>query len=444
MMVAAAGVMVLALTPPAQSYIDMPAEGLTIPRLLLEFRSVAVYEVERVDIERGAVKYKMIERLQGGANAAEVRHALKYGEGVPGELKTLKPGQRAVLFAGDGYGRGVTLVEGAWYCSNHDPRGGWWNIAYTAGHYDFNCAYAGSVAALVPAIQKLLRGDDVVVQCRKKSRAPELQWIRSSLREPHKKPVVEAPKNTRLTDSAAKDDFAERTPVDRLVAALDNPHVSARVGAALALGRLGGEGKSAVPALIGALAKDKDPFVRRAAAVALGEIGPDATAAVPTLIGVLQGHYENVEGLVGAEASLAVSRVDPQGKASVALLAPKLRDASPDVRMQTASALAILGEVVKDAAPALCGALKDSIADVRYAVAVALGSIRPDPAVAVPALIEALQDKHMYVRSVAARSLGNFGPAAKAALPALEARLKDPDADVRQTAGDALRRIRGE
>jgi hypothetical protein len=417
----------------------MPAEALTIPRLLLEFRTVGVYEVERADIERGAVKYKLVERLQG-ASAAEAKHALKYGEGVPGEFKNLKPGQRAVLFTGDGYGRSVTLIEGAWYCSNYDPKGGWWLIAYTAGHYDFNCAYVGSTAALVPAIQKLLRGEDVVVQCRKKSRTPELQWIRSSLREPHKKPVVEAPKTAPPPGPVT----VRNEPVDRLVAALESPDVGARVGAALALGRLGREGKAAVPALMAALAKDKDPFVRRATAVALGEIGPEAAAAVPTLIGVLQGHYENVEGLVGAEASLAVARVDPQGKASVALLAPKLRDPSPDVKMRTAGALGILGGVVKDAAPALCAALKDPSVDVRYAVAVALGGIGPDPAVAVPALIEALQDKHMYVRSVAARALGNIGTPAKAAIPALEARLKDADADVRQAAGDALRRIRGE
>ena len=63
--------------------------------------------------------------------------------------------------------------------------------------------------------------------------------------------------------------------------------------AAEALGQIGPDAKSAVPALTSALTggmkKDmNDAEVRTAAAVALGGIGPDAKSALPTLTAIAE------------------------------------------------------------------------------------------------------------------------------------------------------------
>src|SRR5262245_24685096 len=135
----AGGILMLVPATTAHAYIDMPAEQLTLPRLLLEFRTVGIFQVERVDLERGAVRYKLQERLQGSWQIQESRHSIRLDGKVPAELGNLRQGQSALLFTGDNYSRGIVLVEGAWYCCTIDADS-WWRIAYTAGHYDFHCA----------------------------------------------------------------------------------------------------------------------------------------------------------------------------------------------------------------------------------------------------------------------------------------------------------------
>jgi HEAT repeat protein len=429
---------VLSLPGPVPAYIDMPAEQLTLPRVMLEFRSIGVCEIDRVDVEKGAVRFKLVERVQGPVES-QAKHAIKLNDAVPAELKSLKVGQRCVLFTGDGYGRGLTFVNGAWYCSVVDSNTSWWNIAYTDAYYDFKCAFAGTVPELTDAIKTLLKGEDAFVRCRKKSQKAETQLVSCSLRQRDRKLVLaKPPEKTATVDPTAK------LALPQLIEKLTDKNVNVRVHAADGLARHGKNAKSAVPALSKALQEDKDPFVRRSASVALGEIGPDAKAAVPALVALVQSQYENVDGLVGSEASYALSLIDPDGAASIAVVAPLLKNDDASVRMDAAGKLATLGATVKKATPALIEALKDKEGGVRYAVTNALGSIGADAKTAVPALIPALKDPNEHVRRAAARALGNFGKDAKAAVPALTAAQKDPNAEVRQYADEALKRIQAQ
>ncbi len=50
---------------PGTAYIDQNVEALTLPRLLLEFRSVGIFEIARLDLEEGKVQYKLVETVQG-------------------------------------------------------------------------------------------------------------------------------------------------------------------------------------------------------------------------------------------------------------------------------------------------------------------------------------------------------------------------------------------
>lgn len=432
-------VAVLCVPGRTPAFIDSPAEMLTLPRVVLEFRSIGIYQIERLELGRGGIQYKHVEQIQGKPPAAMLKHAVKLGESVPAELAKLKTGQRAVFFSGDGYGRGITFVAGAWYVSTYDGNTSWWPIAYTVDHYDMNCAFAGNDAELAESVRRLLKGQTLTVRCRKKSKMPETQFVRVSLSKPHEKPVVPDPGK-----QPPKVAVAAKPSVPTLLTQLKDKDAATRVNAAEALGRAGSDAKSAAPALIAALAEDKDPFVRRMAAVALGEIGADAKSAVPALVALVQSQYENIDGLVGSECAVALAKIDPKGAATVAVLSKSLKDADAGARMTAADKLAIIGPTVKSAAPALIEALKDKEGGVRYAVANALGSIEADAKAAVPALIPALKDVNDHVRRAAARALGNFGKEAKAAVPALTAAQKDPNEEVRQCAAEALKRIQGQ
>jgi hypothetical protein len=428
----------LGFQSPAPAYIDSPPETLTLPKVVLEFRSIQVLQVEKLDLARGAVLFKSIERIQGREDAAVLKHSVKFGEGVPAELKGLKPGQLAVHFSGDGYKRTITLVEGAWYCSNHDTRTGWSHIAYTAGHYDFNCAFTGTVPELKETIRQLLRGEEAVMRCRKKAQKPETQFVRCTLRQPNKKEVVlEQPK----PDPKARIVKSDKPSVPALVQQLKDAGVAARVEAAESLAGLGLGAKDATAPLAALLRQDKDPFVRRAAAVALGSIGSDAKAAVPELLAALQSHYENVDGLVGSECAVAIGKIDPEGKQLAPLLTAKLKDPSADTRYRAAGWAAIIGPPARSVTSVLIEAAKDKSGEVRHSATAALGSIRPDVKVSVPVFITALKDSNKFVRMAAARALGEIGPEAKDAIPALKAAVKDSDGEVRQYAEEALKQV---
>ena len=110
-----------------------------------------------------------------------------------------------------------------------------------------------------------------------------------------------------------------------------------------------------------------------------------------------------------AVALLLVSQMKAQEKAySVDDLVQRLRSQDINVRRSTAIAL---GQIGKDALPALIAALKDQDVVVRDSAAGALVQIGPDAKEAAPALIAALKDQDAGVRSSAADGLGKIATA---------------------------------
>ncbi len=192
--------------------------------------------------------------------------------------------------------------------------------------------------------------------------------------------------------------------VEGLVQSLGANDGATRWRAAEALGNLGSEAESAVPALVGAL-RDRSADVRWRTAEALGKLG--AGAAVPAL----------------AEA---------------------LRDADDLVRGEAAKALGRLGAASEAAVPALAEGLGHSEVAFRREVARALVRIGPGARGAVPALTAALGDKDKFVRMESARALGNVGPDARPALPALTMAARDPELLVARQAQEALRKLGAE
>ncbi len=273
-----------------------------------------------------------------------------------------------------------------------------------------------------------------------------------------------------------------------------------RMHAVAALGQMGPEARSAVPALTEALA-DRDESIRQWAAYALGQIGPAARAALPALrealgdantfarlkaaealwalapqeepaIETFVAALGDANWLAARESAYALGKLGKRARPAAAALGAALQGKSSEVRKAAAEALRkidaasavaaltaalrsedkyvrmesafLLGELGPEAAAALSGlleALRDRSWLVVRAAAVALGQIGPAARAAVPALIAALNDDHELVRQAAAEALGRIGPAAEAAAPALGEALKDKDTDVSKEAANALRKV---
>ncbi len=178
--------------------------------------------------------------------------------------------------------------------------------------------------------------------------------------------------------------------------------------------------------------KSQDLQVRKKAADAIGALGPQAKSAVPALLD-------------------AIAKKDPYGSPEVALWKVDraryieiLKDKSDPHRWSLILSCGAVGAEAKELAPTLIAIAKDpKDSPNREHAMLSLGRIGADPDVVVPVLIESLQ-VGQYARSMSSQALGQIGPAAKAALPALHRLLTDEDSRVRVEAAGAIWKIEKE
>ncbi len=177
--------------------------------------------------------------------------------------------------------------------------------------------------------------------------------------------------------------------------------------------------------------KDKDVLVRRRSVSALGKLGPNAETAIPALIEALSDTDAEVRHLAG-DALVSI------GTTAIPALAKMLKAANTQTRLESAFVLGTFRHRAQVAVPELLPALKDDSAAVRRQAAITLGLIGPGGKAAVPALISALNDEDIEVCRCAARSLGLIGPGARAAVPELIRAMKSKDAQLGSWAAGAL------
>lgn len=413
----------LAAAVPTRAYIDMPAEKLTLPRLLLEFRTSGIYRIDRLDIERGAVRFVLVEAIQGTPREAE-KHIIRLDGKVPAAFNDIREGDRAVLFGPDPYARSLVFLAGHWYVSNWERDNGWWRIGYTESHFDFACAFCGTLPQLVESCRMLLDGEDVAVPCHGKPKKPEVVLVRLTLRDPHKRIELGDP----ATRPATRPALPDGRSVAELLDALNDPVAHTRMLGAQALGRRNDLAPPAIALLIAATG-DGDPFVRRAAAMALGAMGRPASPAISRLLDMMRDGYENMDDVAAWEARCAILRLDPAGEIWLPVLRMRLRDKSAGIRRKAAGDFGILGPSARIATPLLLNALTDPNEEVRFSAIRSLDKTEADPAVVARPLVAMLADKAKYVPDAAFDTLRNLGkPAAieigKALAPSNDVKLR--------------------
>jgi len=219
----------------------------------------------------------------------------------------------------------------------------------------------------------------------------------------------------------------------------------------LAMGKLRGLGRAAVPHLLEVLKSPdtklpagRDPLwslEKRAsfhsqALRALEMLGTDAEPAIPLLAEWLQR-----DDPLGLEAASVLASI---GEAAVPALAQILGSGRPVARL-AAVALGKIGPEAGAAVPALIRAARDpdfgkgrktwlhnapGSCDPRSHVVIALGKVGAQSDQVVPALIDALRSDQSCLREAAAGALGEIGPSARDAVPDLVALVEGSRADL--------------
>ncbi len=230
------------------------------------------------------------------------------------------------------------------------------------------------------------------------------EWIvpfspAAAVARPTARPTVSA---SAPADCISPPEFEDALP--QLMRLLCEPHADRRSAAAVALGRIGNDARSAV-SLLSQCVLDDECRVRQSAARALGQIGSSDATAVLALCKAMS----DADATVRLFAAWSLGKVG-QTKPLVALaLKEGLRDAEPEVRCQAIRSLGELGPLAKVAIEELGQLLGDPDAQVRRAVVSAVACIDLS---AVPLLTKALEDSDREVRRLAASLLSGIGLAA--------------------------------
>lgn len=233
--------------------------------------------------------------------------------------------------------------------------------------------------------------------------------------------------------------------LDALVTALGDAEPRVRWHAARAIGLIGHEAKTAIPALVERLA-DEDAITVTQAAAAIGHIRADDdrpdipaaeaafyAAAMEPLVGTLVHPDPRVRrAAVRALKALSTSREE-----LAKTVRRQLADADPAVVLP---ALHTLADLEEDAVPFLLEALKDPKS--RFWAEVVIAEIGEEAAPAVGPLVSIVTDGAVEERVQAILALAEIGKPALEAAPQLIAALESPDDSLQYVAAYALGKLR--
>lgn len=156
---------------PAPAYIKAPPR--TLGSVCLESDHVCVLKVEKVDGEKGVIHFKHVEQLKGKHDGRPVmKHLIKSNLGEMGErakvnaakiiLDAAAEGKTAVMFYFTGpNSRGHVYIDGYWYwVVGTDNLSNW---VAAGGEPTQLTIYCGAADKLRAAVERILKGEEVVV-----------------------------------------------------------------------------------------------------------------------------------------------------------------------------------------------------------------------------------------------------------------------------------------
>jgi HEAT repeat protein len=318
----------------------------------------------------------------------------------------------------------------------------------------------------------------VAVGCAK-TKVPERSGAKAEAAAKAKAEQIVKPVVPPATEQQAAEATAAAPTVAELITTLAATTDSdARV---LVIDEIGAVGQNALPALdvLVATFADPEPRVRWHSARAVGLIGEDARSAIPAVLKLLDDtdgivvtqaaaalaairQDDGREQIPAADAALYASALEPLAKTAVhpdprarraavralrqmqpalSTLAPlvskQLADADPAVVVGALHTLADMGD---EAVPFLLESMKDPKS--RYWAEVALAEIGPEAAPATEVLAKAVAEGEPEERLQAILALSSIGEKASAAAPAIATVLESDDPTLRFAAAFALGRMK--
>ena len=390
----------LLLSASAAGYVDRAP---TLASLIREANTITLVEVERFDLEKGAVILRKVRDLKGEAGAGTVKHLLLRGNESAIErpiLEWAEPGRRGVLFTTD---KTVLMCVGeAWYQA-HSSDNGWWRIG--ASRPDLPLAYYGTVSRLIDAIPVIVSGKSAVITTLAHAVHGEGASFDLALNRPSLPGLV---KVQRLRANL-------RTPnVAMALVSGSNPYL-------LGMGRIGSD---EIPSTRGKL-RAGDSITRAEAAMDLGSLGAEAHDAVPDLAKLLDDDVP----LVRLSAAAALLRIESRNERGVEVLARGLGSEHAPTRRHAARAAGLAGRGAAPLSGKLAAGLKDPDVLVRRTALQAIAALGPVAAEAAESVMTLLDRPETAVD--AADALGRMGPTARVAAKPL-ARLLSADSSDRR------------
>ena len=190
-------------------------------------------------------------------------------------------------------------------------------------------------------------------------------------------------------------------------------------------------------------------------ALLLVSAAPALSQARSAAFEVQNANLINPQSAIRIAAIQALTRLEDDEEVVVAvpLIAERLKDNDPAVRIIAARELGYLGELATPAVAQIGQALADSeftvttiegsvvFRSVGMAAAAALADLGPVASAALGDLLGALKSNDAGLRAAAARAIGFMGEAASQAAPVLVTALSDPAAETRFEAAFALGQI---
>jgi len=152
----------LALLAPgrtARGYVEV---GYALGRITAESTNVLVMQVETVDRQKNLIVYRKIRDLKGTHKGEQIKHDIGQRGFAPREWQNVmawaEVGKTAVFFHQGGVGE--VCIDNYWY---QMYAGEWWAMSHAEPF--FMRSYCGKAERLIPAVEAMLKGQEVVVPC---------------------------------------------------------------------------------------------------------------------------------------------------------------------------------------------------------------------------------------------------------------------------------------